>query len=110
NGGETAVGLGWANAEKAGVVEGCLVCDPPLQQVIARTREAGLRGNVKTNGGGLDWKLGLFRTDSENDIVQVASVIQGRGVFQNVPGTRRQGLEAGAPDPTAPRPVFSHYV
>jgi outer membrane receptor protein involved in Fe transport len=76
--------------------EGFLVSDPSLNRVVARTREAGLRGNINTAGGGGDWKLGLFRTDSESDIIQVASVLQGRGVFQNVPGTRRHGLEAGA--------------
>jgi iron complex outermembrane receptor protein len=38
----------------------------------------------------------LFRADSSNDIIQVASQIQGRGVFQNVAATRRQGLEASA--------------
>jgi iron complex outermembrane receptor protein len=36
----------------------------------------------------------LFRTNTSDDIINVASVIQGRGFFQNVPGTRRQGLEA----------------
>jgi hypothetical protein len=66
-------------------LEGFLVSDPPLQQVIARTKEAGLRGNFTTAGGRGDWKLGLFRIDSQNDIIQVASTLQGRGVFQNVP-------------------------
>ncbi len=98
----TPLELGCANPAKPCLLEGFLVSDPPLQQVVARTREAGLRGNVKVNGGGLDWKLGLFRTDSQNDIIEVSSVIQGRGVFQNVPGTRRQGLEAGAQYQAAP--------
>jgi hypothetical protein len=31
-------------------LEGFLVSDPPLQQVIARTREAGLRGHLQVNG------------------------------------------------------------
>ena len=72
---------------------------------MSRAREAGLRGNVNTAGGRGDWKLGLFRTDSESDIIQVASVLQGRGVFQNVPATRRQGLEAGGI--TRPRNISS---
>ena len=69
-----------------------------------------MRGNVKVNGGGLDWKLGLFRTDSEHDIIQTASVLQGRGVFQNVPGTRRQGLEAGAQYQAAPWLFYVNYA
>jgi iron complex outermembrane receptor protein len=71
----TPLELGCANPAKPCLLEGFLVSDPPLQQVVARTREAGLRGNVKVDGGALDWKLGLFRTDSQNDIIQVSSII-----------------------------------
>ena len=106
----TPLELGCSNPPKPCLLEGFLVSDPPLQQVVARTREAGLRGNVKVNGGGLDWKLGLFRTDSKNDIIQVASIIQGRGVFQNVPGTRRQGVEAGAQYQAAPWLFYANYA
>ncbi|HMH50581.1 MAG TPA: TonB-dependent receptor [Candidatus Acidoferrum sp.] len=84
---------GCSNPAKPCLIESFLVADPPLKQVVGRTYEAGLRGNVPVADGRLDWKLGLFRTDSDDDIVQVASVILGRGVFQNVPRTRRQGLE-----------------
>ena len=55
-----------------------------------------MRGETAFNGGRFEWKAGLFRADSENDIISVASTIQGRGVFQNVEATRRQGLEAAA--------------
>jgi iron complex outermembrane recepter protein len=106
----TPLELGCANPAKPCLLEGFLVSDPPLQQVVARTREAGLRGNVRIDGGALDWKLGLFRTDSQNDIIEVSSVIQGRGVFQNVPGTRRQGLEAGAQYQAAPWLFYMNYA
>jgi iron complex outermembrane receptor protein len=71
-----------------------LVSDPPLKQAVAETYEIGLRDTKPVNGGKLEWKAGLFRTDITDDIVNLASAIQGRGFFQNVPGTRRQGLEA----------------
>jgi iron complex outermembrane recepter protein len=106
----TPLELGCSNPQRPCLLEGFLVSDPPLQQVVARTREAGLRGNINTGGGRGDWKLGLFRTDSENDIIQVASVLQGRGVFQNVPGTRRQGLEAGAQYQTPQYLVYANYA
>src|SRR6516225_8191182 len=106
----TPLELACSNPAKPCLLEGFLVSDPPLQQVVARTKEAGLRGNVKLNGAPLDWKLGLFRTDSENDIIQVASIIQGRGVFQNVPATRRQGLEAGAQYQAAPWLFYINYA
>ena len=106
----TPLELGCSNPQRPCLLEGFLVSDPPLQQVVARTREAGLRGNINTAGGRGDWKLGLFRTDSQNDIIQVASVLQGRGVFQNVPGTRRQGLEAGAQYQTPQYLVYANYA
>lgn len=72
--------------------------DPALKQVVSRTVEAGLRGEQATpwGPGRLAWTLGLFRAALENDILNVASDIQGRGYFRNAGATRRQGLEAGA--------------
>jgi iron complex outermembrane receptor protein len=78
------------------LLEGSLVADPPLQQVVAHTYQAGLRGNTGLGDGKLDWNLGLFRTDSDNDIVALASTIAGHGYFTNVPSTQRQGLDVSA--------------
>ena len=75
------------------LLEGSLVADPPLKQVVSHTYEAGLRGGSDWNGGRLSWSASLFRTDSDNDIVALASAIQGRGFFSNVPSTRRQGID-----------------
>ncbi len=77
------------------LLENFLVSDPPLKQVVATTYEVGLRQSLPLYDGKLEWKTALFRTDSTDDIINVASIIQGRGFFQNVPGTRRQGVEAG---------------
>lgn len=76
------------------LLEGSLVADPPLAQVVAHSYQAGVRGNVPLRDGKLDWSISLFRTDSDNDIVALASTIAGRGYFANVPSTRRQGLDA----------------
>jgi iron complex outermembrane recepter protein len=84
-----------SSAAKPCLLEDFLVADPPLKQVVANTYEAGLRQSLPLADGRLSWKAALFRTDSSDDIVNVASVVQGRGFFQNVPGTRRQGVEAG---------------
>ncbi len=72
--------------------------DPPLKQVVSRTVEVGLRGDLLAPAGlgRLTWALGFFRSDVENDILNVASEIQGRGFFRNAGSTRRQGVEAGA--------------
>ena len=88
----TPLELGCSNPAKPCLLENALVSDPPLKQVVARTWEGGLRG--RWAGGRLSWRLGLFRADNDDDIVPLASVIQGRGSYANVPKTRRQGLEA----------------
>ena len=90
----TPLELACSNRAKPCLLESFLVADPPLKQVVARTYEAGLRDNRPLLGGKLEGKAGLFRTDSTDDIINLASLIAGRGFFQNVPGTRRQGLEA----------------
>jgi iron complex outermembrane receptor protein len=76
-----------------------LTSDPPgLKQVVARTYEAGLRGRLRagtSETARIDWNIGLFRTDLDNDILNVPSAIISSGFFQNVGGTRRQGIEAG---------------
>ena len=78
------------------LLEGSLVADPPVKQVEAHTGEIGLRGSIAAMAGTLDWSAGLFTTDSDNDIVSLASTIAGRGYFANVPLTRRQGLDVSA--------------
>jgi hypothetical protein len=72
------------------------VADPPLNQVVSRTIEAGLRGRFKpsADGAALSWNLGLFRTGNSDDIINVASPIPNRGYFVNGGDTRRQGVEA----------------
>src|SRR5262249_33900122 len=45
----TPLELACSNPQKPCLLEGFLVSDPTLQQVVARTKEAGLRGNVKLN-------------------------------------------------------------
>jgi iron complex outermembrane receptor protein len=105
----TPLELGCANPMRPCLLEGFLVADPPLEQVVARTVELGLRGNAPLTGGKVEWKLALFRTESSNDIIQVASAVPGRGVFQNVDATRRQGLEASAEIKSGPWSTLFTY-
>ena len=71
------------------------VADPALKQVIANTWEAGLRGRFKLDDAAVTWNAGAFRTTSDDDILFTNSVVTGRGYFQNVGRTLRQGVEAG---------------
>src|SRR5437867_1925359 len=70
------------------------VADPPLDPVIARTYEFGLRGRAPL-GDGLGWSLAFFRTDLKDDILFIVAEPGGAGFFQNVAKPRRQGIEAG---------------
>jgi len=70
--------------------------DPNLKQVVGHTFEVGFRGELTPfPTAKLNWNLGLFRTNLEDDIAFVQSVVLGRGFFQNVGATQRQGFDAG---------------
>jgi iron complex outermembrane receptor protein len=93
----TPLELDCANKARPCILENSLVSDPPLQQVVAHTFEAGLRGAQPVfDTGQINWKAGFFRTNSTNDIITLASTIPGREYFANVPSTLRQGVEAEA--------------
>jgi outer membrane receptor protein involved in Fe transport len=64
--------------------------DPNLEQVVARTFEIGLRGNLA--GQSFNWSADVFHTVNSNDIQFVATSINA-GFFENVGNTRRQGLD-----------------
>jgi outer membrane receptor protein involved in Fe transport len=87
----TAIELGCADPTEPCSLPNALVSDPPLKQVVARTFEAGLRGNLERD---LHWSLGWFRGTNNNDLLFVASQQTGFGYFGNFGRTRRQGMEA----------------
>lgn len=64
--------------------------DPPLQQVVTKTFEGGVRGKL---GAATRWSLGAYRAVNHNDLQFIASGTTGAGYFDNVGKTRRQGLD-----------------
>jgi outer membrane receptor protein involved in Fe transport len=93
----TPLELGCANPNHPCIMGAFLVSDPPLQQVVAQTFEAGFRGQqvLANDWGAVGWKAGVYRTLSNNDILNVPSPTQqGFGYFANVGDTLRQGVEA----------------
>ncbi|MFA5950184.1 MAG: TonB-dependent receptor [Hyphomicrobium sp.] len=91
----TPAELACADPDNPCLIESFLTADPPLKQVVTKTYEAGLRGEIKSWGASqrLDWSLGFFRATSEDDILSVAVPQGGRGYFLNAGETRRQGIE-----------------
>src|SRR5262249_30353218 len=93
----TPAELSCADASAPCSLTNFFVGDPNLTEVVARTSEAGLRGTAEPREGWkLDWKIGLFRTETDDDILFVSSNTIGRAFFRNVGQTRRQGLDISA--------------
>jgi len=95
----TAGEIACSNPLQPCILPSFLASDPPdLKQVVARTVEFGIRGNFglpELPDGRFTWKLGLYRTDLDNDIISVTSPLSiNQGYFQNAARTRRQGLDA----------------
>jgi len=68
--------------------------DPNLQQVVSHTIEAGVRGQIRpSESTTLSSDIAFFRSTLDNDIAFVNSPIQGRGFFENVGTTLRQGVD-----------------
>jgi outer membrane receptor protein involved in Fe transport len=86
----TSIELGCADPEEPCKLPNAMTGDPPLEQVVARTWELGVRG---LGEGPLSWSGGWFRDDNRNDILFVASEQTGFGYFKNFGRTRRQGFE-----------------
>jgi iron complex outermembrane receptor protein len=94
----TPLELDCASPTQPCLLESALLGDPPLAQVVSHTWQAGGRGSLAGLLGNdhVNWSATFFRTDSNNDIVALASTIAGRGYFTNVPLTRRQGVDLTA--------------
>jgi outer membrane receptor protein involved in Fe transport len=86
----TAIEIGCADPEQPCKLPNAMAGDPPLQQVVTRTFEAGVRGGLESN---LRWTIGWFRAGNRNDILFVASEQAAFGYFKNFGKTLRQGLE-----------------
>jgi iron complex outermembrane recepter protein len=70
------------------------LADPPLEPVVAKTIEAGVRGKVN---GQLGWNAAVYNTNLYDDIQFISSggAVTNSGYFANIGQTRRQGIELG---------------
>ena len=86
----TVIELGCADPAVPCGLPDDFAADPDLKQVVARTFEIGLRGNLADQS--FNWSADVFHTVNNNDIQFVATSINA-GFFDNVGNTRRQGLD-----------------
>ncbi len=91
----TAGELSCADPASPCLLDAFLVSDPPLKQVVSHNIEFGLRGTLQPPvlPGTLTWNASAYRTDSDNDILLVATEVNGFGYFQNAGTTRREGVD-----------------
>jgi outer membrane receptor protein involved in Fe transport len=88
----TPVELTCADEDDPCRLPNAFLADPPLDQVVSTTFEAGLRGESH----GLAWRAGAFRTVNRDDLLFIsAGRFTNEGFFDNVGRTRRVGVEAG---------------
>lgn len=89
----TAIELGCANPENPCKLPNAMAGDPPLNQVVTKTFDGGLRGLLTPQ---INWNLAAYRSENHDDIQFIASSRRtGSGYFDNVGKTRREGLDAG---------------
>jgi outer membrane receptor protein involved in Fe transport len=86
----TVIELGCANPAAPCGLPNDFASDPDLRQVVARTVEVGVRGNLPDQS--LAWSADAFHTVNSNDIQFVATATNA-GYFDNVGNTRRQGFD-----------------
>jgi outer membrane receptor protein involved in Fe transport len=89
----TSMELGCANELVPCKLPNAMAGDPPLEKVVAKTFEAGMRGNLSQD---VKWSAALYRTENHNDIqfISTTATAANMGYFENVGKTRRQGLDA----------------
>jgi outer membrane receptor protein involved in Fe transport len=102
----SAIELGCADPESPCRLPNALAGDPPLAQVVARTIEGGFSAST----GGIQARLGAFRTVSRNDILFVADDTSGFGYFRNFGKTRRQGIDVDLSGTVGPVRLSGHYT
>jgi outer membrane receptor protein involved in Fe transport len=105
----TPAELGCAEEEFPCLIESFLTDDPPLEQVVGRTAELGLRGQGVYMGGNYTWGAGLYRTLASDDILPITNS-EGRIFFINAGDTLRQGVELSATYETRTWNFYAGYA
>lgn len=81
------------------------LADPPLDDVVIKSMEAGIRGTFRN----MDYHLGVFHSVNEDDIL-FQSTGRATGLFANVDETRRMGLESAVSGTVGRFNWFANYT
>lgn len=89
----TSMELGCANPALPCLLPNAMAGDPPLKQVVVKTVEGGLRGNLTED---IRWSAAVYRSENHDDIqfINAPDVANtSLGYFNNVGKTRRVGID-----------------
>ena len=93
----TAVELACAEPTAPCSLPNGFLADPPLEQVVAKSFEGGLRGYIPDIGllSNISWGVGAFLTTNNDDIIfqNTGGVSGNEGFFDNIGDTQRAGVE-----------------
>jgi outer membrane receptor protein involved in Fe transport len=89
----STIELGCANPAVPCKLPNAMASDPPLNQVVAKTYDLGLRGKISSD---LKWSASYYHAVNHNDIQFISSTTSGAGYFDNVGKTKREGLDLSA--------------
>ena len=91
----TAMELACADPLNPCLLPNAMASDPPLKQVVAKTYDLGVKGNLAAN---VKWNASVYQAVNHNDLQFIhsgATTNSSVGFFDNVGKTKRQGLDLG---------------
>ncbi|EDZ65154.1 TonB-dependent receptor [beta proteobacterium KB13] len=89
----TSIELGCSNPAIACSLPTQMADDPPLDDIVSKTYEAGASGRLT---GDLKWNAAIYHAMNHDDIHFINNNAQnGLGYFDNVGRTRRDGIDVG---------------
>lgn len=107
----SAAELACADPDEPCRVPNAFISDPPLEQVVSRSVEVGLRTRVVERvRPWLEGSLAVFGTRNQDDILFVAGSRAGTGYFRNAGNTQRIGLELSLASERGPVRFYAAYT
>ena len=89
----TSIELGCADPDLPCKLPNAMAGDPPLDQVVTRTVEAGFRGDTSP-AAKTSWTVGFFTAENvQRRPLRLVRRRSGFGYFKNFGNTRRRGVE-----------------
>lgn len=104
----TSIELGCSNPAAACLLPTQMADDPPLDDVVSKTYEAGARGRLTSD---ISWNASIYHAMNHDDMQFISTNAQnGLGYFDNIGSTRRDGLDLGISGSTLPLSFLSESM